>query len=318
MPDVTITAHVSIVVANSDPKAVVSSAATWYRVGLAATRYMSPRGAQLVAFVGGWGAAMSSPDRRRMYERHLRRVRPGVSDREARRMSRLAFQAYARYYVESFRLPRLPVRRVERGFSVEGFEHIEQAIAAGKGAILALPHLGGWEWAGRWLADRGLDVHAVAEVLADEEVTELFTNLRSRLGMTVIPLDDSAGVKVAAALRDNAVVCLLCDRDIVRDGQRGGVKVRFFGEETTVPSGPAFFALRTGAALIPVATYFRNDVDGHHAVVGEPILVDKVGSLRDDMETITRELVTRLETMIERAPDQWHLFQPNWPTDPGY
>ncbi len=25
-----------------------------------------------------------------------------------------------------------------------------------------------------------------------------------------------------------------------------------------------------------------------------------------------------LEYLIRRAPEQWHLFQPNWPSDPGY
>ena len=253
-----------------------------------------------------------------MFERHIRRVQPDISERAIRRSSRRAFQAYARYYVESFRLPRLSRRRVERGFSVEGFEHIEQAIARGKGAILALPHLGGWEWAGRWLADRGYDVHAVAEVLGDEDVTKLFVELRAKLGMTVIPLDDAAGVKVATALRSNAVVCLLCDRDIARNGKRSGVEVSFFGESTSLPSGPAFFALRTGAALLPVATYFRRDVDGHHAVVGAPVGIASSGSLRDDVRDLTQCLTRQVEEMIRCHPQQWHLFQPNWPSDPGY
>ena len=25
-----------------------------------------------------------------------------------------------------------------------------------------------------------------------------------------------------------------------------------------------------------------------------------------------------LELLIRRAPSQWHMFQPNWPSDPGY
>ena len=248
-----------------------------FRAGLALARVIPAHVAHALALFAGSVAAALARERRSMYERHLRRVRPGWGGFAVRRASRDAFRAYARYYVESFRLPRISRQRVERGFSVEGFEHIEQGIAAGRGVILALPHLGGWEWAGRWLADRGYDVHAVAEVLGDEEVTNIFVELRARLGMTVIPLDDRAGVRVATALRNNAVVCLLCDRDISRDGKRSGVDVQFFGEATSIPSGPAFFSLRTGAALLPVATYFRHDVDGHHAVVGSPLGVDSSG-----------------------------------------
>jgi lauroyl/myristoyl acyltransferase len=289
-----------------------------YRAGLTIARVLPSSVAHGLGLFAGTVAAAVGRDRRAMYERHLRRVQPGLDDGAVRKSSRDAFRAYARYYVESFRLPRISSRQVERGFSVEGFEHIEQGIAAGRGVILALPHLGGWEWAGRWLADRGYDVHAVAEVLGDEQVTDIFIELRARLGMTVIPLDGQAGVKVATALRNNAVVCLLCDRDIKRDGKRSGLDVPFFGETTSIPSGPAFFSLRTGAALLPVATYFRRDVDGHHAVVGPPLDIETSGTLRDDMARLTARLVSRVEELIREAPEQWHLFQPNWPSDPGY
>jgi KDO2-lipid IV(A) lauroyltransferase len=289
-----------------------------FRVALTIARVLPSHVAHYLALFAGSVAAWIGRERRAMYERHLRRVRPDHLDDMVRKSSHDAFRAYARYYVESFRLPRLSRQRVERGFSVEGFEHIEEGIAAGRGVILALPHLGGWEWAGRWLADRGYDVHAVAEVLGNEQVTNIFIELRARLGMTVIPLDEQAGVKVASALRSNAVVCLLCDRDIKRDGKRSGVSVEFFGESTSVPSGPAFFSLRTGAALLPVATYFRRDVDGHHAVVGPPLEVEPSGKLREDVARLTQRLVLRVEDLIREAPEQWHLFQPNWPSDPGY
>lgn len=289
-----------------------------FRTGLMVSRVLPPRVAHALAFFAGSTASFVARERRAMYERHVRRVRPEIRDFEVRKASRRAFCAYARYYIESFRLPGISRQHVERGFSVEGFEHIEQGIAAGRGVILALPHLGGWEWAGRWLADRGYDVHAVVEVLGDEQVTKIFVELRKRLGMTVIPLDDQAGIKVATALRNNAVVCLLCDRDIKRDGKRSGIDVRFFGETTSAPSGPAFFSLRTGAALLPVATYFRRDVDGHHAVVGSPLGVESTGKLREDVALLTQRLLVQIEELVRDAPEQWHLFQPNWPSDPGY
>jgi KDO2-lipid IV(A) lauroyltransferase len=99
---------------------------------------------------------------------------------------------------------------------------------------------------------------------------------------------------------------------------RSGVEVEFFGERTTVPAGPAFFALRTGAALLPLATYFTRKSDGHHAVVRPPIPVERQGSLREDVARITQLLMIEVEGLIRRAPEQWHLFQPNWPSDPGF
>lgn len=257
-------------------------------------------------------------DERKMMERHLRRVNPTITDFSLRQAVQRAFQSYARYYLETFRLPALSRQAVAAGHKIEGFSHIEDALQAGKGAILALPHLGGWEWAGRWLCDQGYVLTAVVEKLEPPDLYEWFVDMRTKMGVHVIPLDDRAGIAVQEALRQNHPVSLLCDRDLPRDGIRSGVEVEFFGERTTVPAGPAFFALRTGAPLIPAAAYFTRRADGHHTVVRPPLVVERQGSLRDDVARITQQLICEMEVLIKRAPEQWHLFQPNWPSDPGY
>jgi hypothetical protein len=43
-----------------------------------------------------------------------------------------------------------------------------------------------------------------------------------------------------------------------------------------------------------------------------------LGKLRADVTALTEKLAGELEVLIRRAPEQWHLFQPNWPSDPGY
>lgn len=257
-------------------------------------------------------------DERKMVERHLRRVDPTLKDIALRQAVQRAFQSYARYYIETFRLSTLSRKTIDAGFTIEGFDHIEQALQVGKGAILALPHVGGWEWAGRWLCDQGYKMMVVAEKLEPPELYEFFVEMRTKMGMEVVPLDDRAGIAVQEALKQNRPVSLLCDRDIPRDGVRGGIEVEFFGERTTVPAGPAYFALRTGAALIPAAAYFTRQVDGHLTVVRPPLSVERQGSLREDVSRITQMLVNEMEILIKRAPEQWHLFGPNWPSDPGY
>ena len=107
-----------------------------------------------------------------------------------------------------------------------------------------------------------------------------------------------------------------CSRD--RDIQGGGVEVEFFGERTTLPGGPATLGLRTGAPVVPSAVYFAAGREGHHAVIRPPVPADRHGSLREDVQRITQLLAAELEALIRAAPEQWHLFQPNWPCDPGY
>lgn len=263
----------------------------------------------------GAGANFWSPERRDMIERHLRRVDPTLRGLRLNRASQQAFDFYARYWIESFRLPTMSKRAVDRSFTPVGYPQILEALQDGNGAIIALPHLGGWEWAGRWIADRGHEITVVVEHLEPPELFDWFVELRSKLGMNVVPLGPKAGSAVLKALNDNHIVCLLSDRDIGHSGP----KVEFFGETTTLPGGAATVSLRTGAPIFPTAVYFTDRVDAHEAWVRPPMRPERQSKrLRDDVARITQDVAVELEILIRRAPSQWHLFQPNWPSDPGY
>ena len=249
--------------------------------------------------------------KRTIVSRHMRRIQPQLSDRHIRRAVQKSYESYARYYIETFRLPLLNAKQIQSGVSIEGFEHIESGLQLGKGVILALPHLGGWEWSGRWLIQHGHRLNAVVEKLESPQLFEMFLQLRKKYGVQVIPLDDSAGVAVQQALARNEIVALLSDRDI----QGTGIEVEFFGERTTIPTGPAFFALRTGAALVPLATYFSKRLDGHETIVRPALEVRRLATLRDDLQRISQDLANERELLIRRDPAQWHCFQPNWPSD---
>ncbi len=121
-----------------------------------------------------------------------------------------------------------------RPFTIDGWQQVLDGLEQGNGVILALPHLGGWEWAGRWMTDQGFKMTVVVEALDPPELFEWFADLRQELGMTVVPTGPKAGPAVLKALRANETVCLLCDRDL----DRTGVEVEFFGERTTLAGRP--------------------------------------------------------------------------------
>lgn len=254
--------------------------------------------------------ARAMPRRRTMLARHLRRVHGGcLPEDQLRREVRRAFSSYARYWAESFRLPGTSPERLAARMTSDGLENVDRGVAAGKGVILALPHLGGWDYGGAWLASLGYRTVAVVEAVKPPRLFRWFATLRRSLGLEVVPLGPAAGATTLRLLKQGAVLALVCDRDI----GGGGVEVEFFGERTTLPAGPATLALRTGALLLPSAVYFRDG--GHHAVMGAPVDTARRGRLRDDVARVTQEVTCRLEELIRRAPDQWHLLQPNWPSD---
>ncbi len=246
-----------------------------------------------------------------MVERNLQRASgERLSGPDLRRAVHRTFESYARYWIESFRLPGTAAADIERGIQVDNFHHVSEGLAAGNGVILALPHLGGWEWAAFWLTEiKRVPVSAVVEAIEPPQLGDWFAELRQAFGLEIITLGPSAGADVIRALKANRIVCLLCDRDI----GGGGIDVEFFGERTTLPAGPATLALRSGAPLLPCAVYFEGD--GHRGFIRPPLPVDRIGRLRDDVARLTQMLASELEDLIRRAPEQWHLMQPNWPSD---
>ena len=252
-----------------------------------------------------------SPERKLIVERNLRRsMGRELSPQELEAGVAAVFRTYARYYTDTARLPGLAADVVDRGFSYHGFRHIQDSHARGKGTILVLPHVGGWEWAASWL-DKvpQYQVTGVVEALANEELREWMEGWREAVGIQVLPLGKGLGPELLRRLKANHVICLMSDRNL----GDGGVEVDFFGEKTELPGGAATLALRTGATIVPVAVYHRGEQN--HAICEPPILAQKQGRMRYDIERVTQNMASVMEMQIRRAPTQWIVLQPNWPSD---
>jgi phosphatidylinositol dimannoside acyltransferase len=286
--------------------------ADWaYASGWMAVRTM-PEFAARNAFgiAARYAARGGGPDQLRKNLARVLRVPPkDVPDS----LMRASLASYARYWREAFRLPGmdLPTLGRELAESVLGQDHLDAALALGRGAVMALPHSGNWDMAGVWLAQSHGTFTTVAERLKPESLYRRFIAYRERLGFEVLPL--SGGERppfdvLCDRLRDNRVVCLMAERDLTRTG----VQVEFFGEPTRMPAGPAKLAVATGAALLPAHCYFE-DHDGAPGWVADiqPALDCSSG----DVGAITQALADQFEKNIAARPEDWHMMQPQWLAD---
>jgi phosphatidylinositol dimannoside acyltransferase len=268
--------------------------------------------ASLIATVSGHLMWHVWRGKRPLLRRNFRRVLGAdASPAELERCVRGAFHSYAHYWVEAARTGATPSRKLLAHWEIEGIEHLRKATDRRKGVVLVLPHLGNWEYGGRVLAETGFDMSAVAEVLEPPELYEWFVAQRERLGIEIFALRPGMSGELLKALAAGKVLCLLADRDLAGNG----IPVEFFGEETTLPAGPATLALRSGAALVTCAVYHEPATGRHFAVVNPEIDCSRKGTLREDVARLTRQVAAEMEGFIRRAPEQWHMFQPNWPSD---
>ena len=240
-------------------------------------------------------------------EGNLRRVLgPEATGKQLRALSRQTMQSYSRYWLEAFRLPVLPTERIMAGMHCLGEERIQDNIKAGRGVIVALPHMGNYEQAGFWIINRGVgSFTTVAERLKPESLFNRFVAFREGLGMEVLPATGGAsrfGV-LAQRLRAGRLVCLVSDRDVTG----GGIDVDFFGEKARMMGGPAALAVQTGAALLPVTLWF--DGPGWGAQIHEEIPVPAEGTRREKIAVMTQQVARVYEAGIRAHPQDWHMLQ---------
>ena len=246
-------------------------------------------------------------------EANLRRVlsysqgSPDVDGKELRTLSRGALRSYARYWLEVFRLPVIPIERIVSGMHInpEGEAELFANLKAGRGVVIALPHMGNFEQAGAWVVARGAgSFTTVAERLRPESVYEAFVRFRESLGMEVLPLTGNQGPFgiLAQRLRAGGLVCLVSDRDL----KESGIEVEMFGEKARI-AATAALAVHTGAALMPVATWFEGDDWGAH--IYPEIPVPASGTRSEKVVMLSQQLARFFEAGITEHPQDWHMLQ---------
>jgi lauroyl/myristoyl acyltransferase len=234
---------------------------------------------------------------------------PLTDGAELRALSRAVMRSYARYYLETFRLQIIPDERIRAGMHVnqENIDLTLEYLKNGRGVIYALPHMGDFEQAGRWINLVGAgSFTTVAERLKPESVFQRFLAFRQSLGMEVLPTTGGPhpfGV-MAQRLRAGKLVCIVADRDL----SDTGVEVEFFGEKALFPAGPAALAVQTGAALMPVSCWFVGETEWA-AHVHEEIPVPAAGTRKEKAAAMTQALATVFEQAIREHPEDWHMLQ---------
>lgn len=245
----------------------------------------------------------------RILEANLVRVLGSdVGGKQLRRVSRESMRSYARYWLEVFRLPEMPLQRLLDGMHTEGpFDTAFATLRAGRGIVFALPHMGNWDQAGAWMAAQGTgSVTTVAERLKPESLYEKFLAFREGLGIQVLPATGGArpfGV-LAQRLRAGSIVVLVADRDMTGSGQ----EVEFFGERTKMMAGSAALAIQTGAALMPVVLWFTDS--GWGVRIGDEIPVPATGTRKEQMAAMMQQVARFFEDGIREHPADWHMLQP--------
>jgi len=249
---------------------------------------------------------MLSPVTREAVADNMRRVLGPEADEAAlKRAVRDVLRNAAKNYYDLIRLPHMRLKDIKDRIKVNGWHNLEDAINRGKGVILVTAHIGSFDMAAQVFPAHSTKVTGLVEPLEPEVLLNHVVALRNCKGMNFMPVQLGVLKVVMQSLHRGEVVLIVCDRDFGKDGLR----LSFFGEETSMPVGAVRIAMRTGAAVVPV--FNLRQKNGCYDVYFEPavdIIPEGDGAVAKNME----QIISVMERYIKTYPEQWVVLSPVW------
>lgn len=225
---------------------------------------------------------------------------------QRRNLARANFVHYGRLVLEFLRLPVVVRNGTEGLVTFNGREHLDQALAEGRGVLLLGGHIGNYDLLAVAVALQGYPLTIVSKSLRNKAVERVWMSQREASGLH-IALHRNTLREILKALRANGAVGFVIDQHARADA----VVVEFFGQPAATLRSLATIAERTGAPVLPVVA-IRED-DGRHAVtIGAPIPLEVVGDADANAHHNTQRFTRVLEDVIRRHPDQWTWMHRRW------
>jgi KDO2-lipid IV(A) lauroyltransferase len=196
-------------------------------------------------------------------------------------------------------------RRVKQ---TEGLEHLDRALEKGNGVVGLCAHLGNFILLGATLNSLGYGCATIMRQMRDEQLEEMFTEIRNKMGQITIPkfpLSRSVRDSLSWLARGNILAMYIDQRS------KTGAIVDFMSLPTSTATGAAYFALRSGAPVLPIFVLRRDD--GYYKLlIGPELEVLNTGNLKADMHTNTAHFAKVVEDYIRQYPTQWFWFDRRW------
>ena len=238
----------------------------------------------------------------------------GKTSEEKQRIIKRCFEDFGNGMTEMLYYLAHP-QRVGEAVSFEGRKHLDAAMAQGRGVIAVTAHFGNFPLMMLACAQMGYRASAIIRPARDEELSAYLHKKRTQVGLgTVYAIPRPQCVNESLRdLRDGKLLFIPIDQNF---GSGGGVYVEFFGQKAATATGPAVFAMRTGAPIVPM--FMLRQDDGRHKIVVEPPVELGGGSSEEDTVKSTMTRITQLiENYIRRYPHEWAWMHRRWKSRPN-
>jgi KDO2-lipid IV(A) lauroyltransferase len=192
---------------------------------------------------------------------------------------------------------------LKRRIPVTGRDHLDAALAKGKGVLILSAHLGNFFLVGCRLAIEGYPASVLVNQPRDGRFAQLMDRYRLQVRQHTIHARPRRAAlrELGLVLRRNEIAVIIADEYRKADG----IAVALFGMTVFARRGPVTLALRTGAAVVP-AYLVRQPDDSLQLVIEPELPMARTGKSKEDVRENTVRITEWLERTVRHYPDQWN------------
>ena len=206
---------------------------------------------------------------------------------------------------------RLGKKKVEDFMVLENPEVLEEALAKGRGLVLAVAHLGNWELIGGGISSRGIPISAYVGRQHNPHADGIINDLRRSMGMGTISKE--VGMRgMLRMMKKKGILALLPDQHYSRNVHF----VRFFGRPVSMAPGMGALARHTGSDVVFAESRrvgrFRYRTRFHKLDIPP-----KGENEENDLLIISQAFMAALEDAVRRNPEAYFWMHKRWRRPPS-
>ena len=247
------------------------------------------------------------PIRKKVAIKNLKMAFPDYSEKEIRNIAIETYKSFSITLIETLYIPHISKEEMINSLKCINLDLIDRKIKEKKGTIILSAHFGNWEYLASSLAlQLNVPLNMLIKVQRNPYVTEFMNKVRTKWSNVVIPLG-TAVRQIFKALNENQIVIMAADQR----GNVEGIRVKFLGMMSAVYSGPAVFALKTGASVV-IAISVRQPDYSYKVEFTELTVNDLPNGYDSKVEEICKRYLNSLEKLIRQYPEQWLWMHKRW------
>jgi len=232
---------------------------------------------------------------------NLKLAFPEMTEKERIQLAKKNYKVLAKAYFSSLWI--MDFIFDEEKVKIENYDLLDEAVARGKGLIIASIHMGNVE-ASLKITEK-YRLTDVVKAQRNPYIDEYITKNRSQLNFKMIKKSKSTSRELLKSIKNKEIIALFSDH---RDK---GTTVNFFGRKTIAPTGAVHFALKFKIPLL-LGYSILNEDNTNTVKISKEIKLIETGDMKEDIKINTQRLIDQIEIEIKKHPEQWMWFHDRW------